>query len=63
MHCPLKILSTATLARFVFTAIVLFPSHMALTAINTHTDPDQVTTTLTAQDVRPIEPFRGIDRG
>jgi hypothetical protein len=63
MYRPLRILSTATFARFVLTAVVVFPSQMALAAINTHTDPDQITTTLMAQEVRPIEPLRGIDRG
>lgn len=63
MHRPLSILSTKTLARFVFTAIVLLPPQARLATINTHPDPDPTMVALMAQDVRPIEPFRGIERG
>lgn len=62
MHRPISLLSTTTIARFIFTAIVLLPPQVTLVATH-HTDPDRATLTLTAQEVRPIEPFRGIDRG
>lgn len=67
MHRPLSFLSTSTLVRFIFTALVLFPVQDTLVAASHPADPDRTTLTLTAalsaQDVKPFEPFRGIDRG
>jgi hypothetical protein len=62
MHRPAKMLSAEALVRVVFTAIVLLPPQATLAVHDTHSDPDRVTSTLMAQDLRPIEPFRGIER-
>lgn len=62
MHRPLKVWSTEAVVRVVFTAIVLLPSQATLAAHNADSDPVQVTPTLMALEIRPVEPFRGIER-
>jgi hypothetical protein len=62
MHRPFEVSSTH-LVHFIFTAIVLTSPQITLAANNTHADPDQVTLTLMAQEIQPIELFRGIERG